>query len=189
MRDADDCNIYVKSVRAGQRVWASVTRFLARRLRLAVNEAKSAVDPPGRRTFLGLSFTGRRPHRRRVSDKALKAGKHEIRRRTRRTRGVALRRVVEDLRAYLEGWYRYMGFAEAQSSLKELDSWIQRRLRCSLWKQWGRHGYQALRNRGVSRELAWNTWKSAHGPWRLSRSHRTAVCVTRMYGGVGGERP
>jgi Reverse transcriptase (RNA-dependent DNA polymerase) len=91
VRYADDCNIYVKSARAGQRVLTSVTRFLARRLKLAVNAAKSAVDRPWRRTFLGFTFTGRRPNRRRVSEKALKACKQEVRRLTARTRGARRR--------------------------------------------------------------------------------------------------
>jgi RNA-directed DNA polymerase len=181
VRYADDCNIYVKSVRAGQRVLASVTRFLERRLKLAVNAAKSAVDRPWRRTFLGFTFTGRRPNRRRVSDKALKACKEEVRRRTFRTRGESLVRVVGDLRRYLDGWYTYFGFAQAPSSFKELDSWIRRRLRCYLWKQWDRRRYRQLRRRGVSRDLAWNTVKSAHGPWRISRSPALAIALPGSY--------
>jgi RNA-directed DNA polymerase len=181
VRYADDCNIYVKSGRAGQRVLASVTRFLERRLKLAVNAAKSAVDRPWRRTFLGFTFTGRRPNRRRVSDKALKACKEEVRRRTFRTRGESLVRVVGDLRRYLDGWYTYFGFAEAPSSFKELDSWIRRRLRCYLWKQWDRRRYRQLRRRGVSRDLAWNTVKSAHGPWRISRSPALAIALPGSY--------
>lgn len=81
-----------------------------------------------------------------------------------RTRGVSLARVVGDLRQYLSGWYAYCGFAEAPSSFKERDSWIRRRLRCYRGKQWGRRRYRELRRRGVSRDLAWNTAKSAHGP-------------------------
>jgi RNA-directed DNA polymerase len=181
VRYADDGNIDVKSVRAGQRVLASVTRFLERRLKLAVNAAKSAVDRPWRRTFLGFTFTGRRPNRRRVSDKALKACKEEIRRRTFRTRGESLVRVVGDLRRYLDGWYTYFGFAEAPSSFKALDSWIRRRLRCYLWKQWDRRRYRQLRRRGVSRDLAWNTVKSAHGPWRISRSPALAIALPGSY--------
>jgi RNA-directed DNA polymerase len=181
VRYADDCNIYVKSVRAGQRVLASVTRFLARRLKLAVNAAKSAVDRPWRRTFLGFTFTGRRPNRRRVSKKALKACQQEVRRLTARTRGVSLGRVLGELRQYLDGWYAYFGFAEAPSSFKELDSWLRRRLRCYLWKQWGRRRYRELRRRGVSRDLAWNTVKSAHGPWRLSRSPALAIALPGSY--------
>jgi RNA-directed DNA polymerase len=186
VRYADDCNIYVKSARAGQRVLASVTRFLARRLKLAVNAAKSAVDRPWRRTFLGFTFTGHRPNRRRVSEKALKACKQEVRRLTFRTRGVSLARVVGDLRQYLSGWYAYFGFAEAPSSFKELDSWIRRRLRCYRWKQWGRRRYRELRRRGVSRDLAWNTVKSAHGPWRISRSPALAIALPgRYFDGLG----
>jgi RNA-directed DNA polymerase len=181
VRYAAECNIYVKSVRAGQRVLASVTRFLERRLKLAVNAAKSAVDRPWRRTFLGFTFTGRRPNRRRVSDKALKACKEESRRRTFRTRGESLVRVVGDLRRYLDGWSTYFGFAAAPSSFKELDSWIRRRLRCYLWKQWDRRRYRQLRRRGVSRDLAWNTVKSAHGPWRISRSPALAIALPGSY--------
>ena len=105
VRDADDGNIDVKSVQAGQRVLASVTRFLERRLQRRVNEAKSAVARPWRRTFLGFTCTGHRPNRRRVSEKALRACKQEVRRRTSRTRGVALGQVLRDLRRYLDGWY------------------------------------------------------------------------------------
>jgi RNA-directed DNA polymerase len=143
---------------------------LKRKLKLVVNAAKSAVDRPWRRTFLGFSFTGRQPNRRQVSVKALKAFKQEIRRLTQRTRGVSLPQVVQEVRRYATGWYAYFGWAEATSVFKELDSWVRRRLRCYLWKQWGRRRYRELRNRGVSRDLAWNTTKSAHGPWRLSRS-------------------
>jgi hypothetical protein len=110
-----DSNIYVQSLRAGQRVLASVTRFLERRLKLTVNAAKSAVDRPWRRTFLGFTFTRRRPNRRQVSEKALKALKQEVRQWTGRTRGVPLQRVVQDLRQDLEGWYGSFRFAEGQS--------------------------------------------------------------------------
>jgi RNA-directed DNA polymerase len=158
-------------------VLASVTRFFARRLKLTVNAAKSAVDRPWRRTFLGFTFMGRRPHRRQVSDKALKAFKQEVRQRTSRTRGVPLRRLVHELRQDLEGWYAYFRFAEAQSTFKELDSWVRRRLRRYVWKQWGRRRYRDLRKRGVSQDLAWNTCKSAHGPWRLSRSPALAIAL------------
>jgi RNA-directed DNA polymerase len=177
VRDADDSNISVRSRRAGQRVLASVTRFLERRLKRTVHAAKSAVDRPWRRTFLGFTCTGRRPHRRRVSNKALQAFKQEVRQRTSRTRGVSLPRVAHELRQYLEGWYAAFRFAEAQSMFKELDSWVRRRLRCYVWKQWGRRQYRELRKRGVSQDLAWNTCKSAHGPWRLSRSPALAIAL------------
>jgi RNA-directed DNA polymerase len=189
VRDADDGNISVKSARAGQRVLASVTRFLARRLKLAVNAAKRAVDRPWRRTFLGFTCTGQRPNRRRVSEQALKACKQEVRRLTFRTRGVSLARVVGARRQYLSGWYADVGFAEAPSRFKELDSWSRRRLRCYRWKPWGRRRYRERRRRGVSRDLAWNTVKSAHGPWRLSRSPALAIALPgRYFDGLGRPR-
>ncbi len=170
VRDADDGHSYVRSARAGARVLASVTGYLKRKLKLVVNAAKSAVDRPWRRTFFGFSFKGRQPHRRQVSVKALKAFKQEIRRLTHRTRGVSWPQVVQEVRRYVTSWYAYFGWAEATSVFKELDSWVRRRLQCYLWKPWGRRRYGELRNRGVSHDLAWNTTKSAHGPWRLSRS-------------------
>jgi hypothetical protein len=189
VRDADDGNISVKSARAGQRVLASVTRFLARRLKLAVNAAKRAVDRPWRRTFLGFTCTGQRPNRRRVSEQALKACKQEVRRLTFRTRGVSLARVVGARRQYLSGWYADVGFAEAPSRFKELDSWSRRRLRCYRWQPWGRRRYRERRRRGVSRDLAWNTVKSAHGPWRLSRSPALAIALPgRYFDGLGRPR-
>jgi len=179
-RYADDCNVYVRSLKAGERVMASVTKYLVRVLKLKVNEAKSAVDRPWRRKFLGFSFT-RWPYRRRVADAALKRFKDEVRRKTCRTRGMSLHRVIAELKLYLRGWRAYFGFSEARSVFRELDKWIVRRLRCYLWKQWGGRGYRELRKRGVSVELAWNTSKSAHGPWRLSRSPALSFALPRRY--------
>ncbi len=181
VRYADDCNIYVKSKRAAERVLASITRFLSRKLKLKVNEAKSAVGRVWKRTFLGFSFTGRRPNRRRISKEALKKFKEHIRELTFRTRGVRLEEVVMNLRQYILGWWTYFGYAETQSILKELDSWVRRRLRCYQLKQWGRAGYRELVKRGVSRDLAWNTSKSAHGPWRLSRSPARSFALPAKY--------
>jgi RNA-directed DNA polymerase len=178
VRDADESTISVQSARAGQRVLARVSRVVARRLQRTVNAAKSAGDRPWRRPFLGCTFTGRRPYRRPVSDKALRACKQEVRQRTRRTRGVPLRRIGHELRPDLAGWYAYFGFAEAQSRCKELDSWVRRRLRCSVWKPWGRRRSRELRKPGVSQDLAWKTCTSAHGPWRLSRSPALAIALS-----------
>jgi RNA-directed DNA polymerase len=181
VRYADDGNIYVKSERAGQRVKASLTRFLAVRLKLMVNEVKSAVDRPWKRKFLGFSFTARRPNRRRVAEAPLARFKDEVRRLTCRTRGVSLARVVEDLKRYLNGWKAYFGFAEVRSVFRELDKWLCRRLRCYLWKQWGRGRYRKLKARGISTDLAWNTVKSAHGPWRLSCSPALSIALPTVY--------
>ncbi len=179
-RYADDCNIYVRSLRAGQRVLASISRYLSTKLKLKVNEAKSAVGRPWERKFLGFSFT-RRGFKLCVSEAAEKRFKAKIREITGRTRGRSIRQVVRELREYLLGWKGYFGLCEVSSRFKELDSWIRRRLRCYHWKQWGRRGYKELRKRGVSRQLAWNTAKSAHGPWRLSRSPALAFALTGRY--------
>lgn len=171
VRYADDCNIYVSSRRAGERVLASIKHFLEKRLKLKVNEKKSAVDRPWNRRILGFTFTrGRHQYRRAVSEKAIAAFKDKVRRLTQRTRGYSLAQIIYELRPALLGWRAYFGHAEVISPLVELDKWIRRKLRCYQWKQWGRSGYRRLRAMGISRELAWNTAKSAHGPWRLSRS-------------------
>lgn len=188
VRYADDSNVYVRSKRAGQRVLRSISRFLAKRLKLSVSEGKSAVGRPWERKFLGFSFS-RHDFRRRISPEAIKRFKGKIRGITRRTRGRRIERVATELGEYLLGWKAYFGYAEVRSPLKELDSWIRRRLRCYLWKQWGRRGYRELRRRGVSRELAWNTAKSTHGPWRLSRSPALAFALPVSYfAGLGVPR-
>jgi RNA-directed DNA polymerase len=180
VRYADDCNVYVRSKRAGCRVMRSVSGYLSERLKLKVNEAKSAVARPWERKFLGFSFS-RFDLRRRISRETIKRFKERIREITNRTRGRSIVGIAAELGRYLRGWKAYFGFAEALSPLKELDSWVRRRLRCYLWKQWGRRGYRELRKRGVSRELAWNTAKSAHGPWRLSRSPGLAFALPASY--------
>lgn len=181
VRYADDSNVYVRSRRSGERVKASVTRFLERRLKLEVNETKSAVDRPSNRKFLGFTFTRGRVARRKVSEKALLAFKARVRELTSRTRGRTMRQIVKELRLYVLGWRGYYGFAEVASPLRDLDKWIRRRLRCYHWKQWGRKGYRELRKRGISRDLAWNTAKSAHGPWRLSASPALAIALPVQY--------
>jgi RNA-directed DNA polymerase len=171
VRYADDCNVYVKSKRAGERVLASITHWLSRYLKLTVNAQKSAVDRPWHRSFLGFTVSRRgKLKRRKVSDKSLKRFKLRIRVITRRTRGRTLNHIVTELRRYLLGWRAYFGYAEVKSPLRDLDKWVRRRLRSYIWKQWGRAQYRELRKRGIDRFLAWNTAKSAHGPWRLSAS-------------------
>jgi len=178
-RYADDCKIYVRSRRAGLRVLSSITLFLCLRLKLKVNESKSGVGRLWEQSFLGFRFSWHL--NRRISPEALKAFKDRVRKITGRTRGRLIKQIVLELGRYLKGWGAYFGFAEVRSIFKELDSWIKRRLRCYLWKQWGRRGYRELRQRGVSRDLAWNTVKSAHGPWRLSRSPALAFALPARY--------
>jgi len=179
VRYADDCNIYIKSKRAGLRVLGSISRFLSCHLKLSVNEAKSAVDRPWKRQFLGFTFSSRL--NRRISTKSIKRFKTRIREITCRVRGRRIEVIVRELRRFMLGWQGYFNFTEVRYILRELDSWVKRRLRCYLWKQWGRRGYRELLKRGVSRDLAWNTAKSAHGPWRLSRSPGLAFALPAKY--------
>src|SRR6266700_1172171 len=170
-RYADDCNIYVRSQRAGARVMASVERFLTRRLKLKVNKAKSAVARPSTRKFLGFIFTyGKRP-RRRIAPQAVARFRGRIRELTRRTRGRSLAQIVKGLSVYLIGWRGYFGFCETPSVVRELDQWTRRRLRAIAWKQWkrGPTRFAELRRRGVGRDLAAQSAGSPHGP-----SHRLA---------------
>lgn len=186
VRYADDCNIYIKSRRAGVRVLKSITRYLEKRLRLKVNEKKSAVDHPWNRVFLGFTFTRKAPFRIKVSDKAIDKLKNEVRDLTKRTRGYSFTRITSELTVYLRGWKGYFGITEVTSYLKDVDKWIRRKLRCYLWKQWGRRGYRELKNRGISTQLAWNTAKSAHGPWRLSNSPALSIALpTKFFTSIG----
>ena len=176
VRYADDCNIYVRSARAGQRVMESVTRFITKRLKLKVNQQKSAVARPEERKFLGFSFTRNREPKRRIAPKAMARFKERVRELTRRTRGVSLEEMVADLSAYLRGWRGYFGFCQTPSVLMHLDSWIRRRLRAVVWQQWKRFGRRVkeLQKRGVSRDWAVRTASSGLGPWRLS--HNPTIC-------------
>jgi RNA-directed DNA polymerase len=178
-RYADDCNIYVRSERAGQRVMASITQFITRRLKLKVNEAKSAVARPWDRKFLGFSFTNNRKPKRRIAPKARQRFKDRVRVLTRRTRGVSLPVLVNQLAEYLRGWRGYFGFCQTPSVLLELDSWVRRRLRCFKWKQWkrGKRRFAELRRLGVGKDLAAQTAGSSHGPWRISRSPALSIAL------------
>jgi RNA-directed DNA polymerase len=171
-RYADDCNIYVRSERAGKRVMQSVTGFIRRRLKLQVNEAKSAVARPQDRKFLGFSFTSGTEPKRRVAPKALCRCKQKIRELTRRTRGISVEQMAKELATYLRGWRGYFGFCETPSVLRQLDQWIRHRLRATIWKQW-KHGkvrFAKLRLRKIATDLAARTAGSPHGPWRLANS-------------------
>src|SRR5262250_674731 len=183
VRYADDCNIYVGSERAGQRVMQSVTRFITHRLKLKVNQAKSAVARPGQRKFLGFSFTGEREPRRRIAPKAIARFKERIREQTRRTRGISLRQMVKEIVPYLRGWLGYFGDCQTPSVLRDLEKWVRRRLRSVVWKQWkrGRTRFRELRKRGVSKDLAAQTAGSPHGPWRIANSPALRIALPNAY--------
>lgn len=183
VRYADDCNSYVRSRRAGERVMASITRFLTERLKLKVNQDKSQVERPWKVKFLGFSFTNGQEPKRRLAPKAVERFKERVRDETRRTRGVSMTRMVADLSRYLRGWHGYFGYCETPSVLRDLDSWVRRRLRSVVWKQWkrGRVRFRALRARGVGKDLAAQTAGSCHGPWRLSKSPALSYALPNAY--------
>jgi RNA-directed DNA polymerase len=188
VRYADDCNIYVRSQKAGERVMASIEKFLAKRLKLKVNKAKSAVAKPSVRKFLGFSFTSGREPRRRLAPQALARFKSRVRELTRRTCGRSLARIAKELSVYLIGWRSYFGFCQTLSVLRELDEWIRRRLRAIAWKQWkrGPARFSELRRRGVGRVLAAKTASSPRGPWRLSNSPALTIALPNaLFGSLG----
>lgn len=172
VRYADDCNIYVKSERAGQRVMESVKTFIANKLKLKINESKSAVARPGERKFLGFSFTrsGKTPNRRKIAPQALGRFKTKIRVLTNRNRGKSIEQVVEDLSSYLRGWGGYFGFCQTRPVLMNMDSWIRRRLRCLMWRQWKvyRRRKAELIKRGIGPEQAHCAAWCNRGPWPMS---------------------
>ncbi len=182
-RYADDCNIYVRSKRSGRRVMESVTQFITQRLKLKVNEAKSAVARPWDRKFLGFSFTKGREPKRRIAPQARQRFKKRVRELTRRTRGISLPVMVNQLADYLRGWRGYFSFCQTPSVLKELDSWIRRRLRSVQWKQWkrGKRRFAELRRLGVREDLAARTAGSPHGPWRISRSPALSCAMPNTF--------
>jgi len=183
VRYADDSNIYVDSERAGQRVMESVTRFITHRLKLKVNQAKSAVARPRQRKFLGFSFTSERKPRRRIAPKTIVRFKERIRELTRRTRGISLTQMVKEIATYLRGWLGYFGDCQTPWVLQSLESWLRRRLRSVVWKQWkrGRTRFRELRKRGVRKDLAAKTAGSPQGPWRLANSPALGIALPNAY--------
>lgn len=166
-RYADDCNIYVGTKRSAERVMASVTAFLEKRLKLTVNREKSAVARPWDRQFLGYGMTPHRNPKLKVGKKALERLKSKLREVSRKGRGRNLKRVIEEATPILRGWSNYFKLAEVKKPFEELDSWFRRKLRCILWRQWKRTFTRArkLMQRGLSEERAWRSATNGRGPW------------------------
>jgi RNA-directed DNA polymerase len=183
VRYADDCNIYVRSQRAGERVMESMRRFIEKKLKLKINDSKSAVARPAERKFLGFSFFWRSGPRRRIAPKAIERFKERIRRLTQRTRGASMERIISELSSYLKGWRGYFRFCETPTVLISLEEWMRRRLRSVYWKQWkkSRKRFAELTRRGVAKELAAKTVGSCHGPWRLSNSPALSIALPIKY--------
>lgn len=166
-RYADDCNIYVKSKEAGERVMASITRFLADRLKLTVNAAKSAEEQPWKRKFLGYSLTWHKAPKLRIAPTSLKRQEDKIRGVLKGARGRSLTKVIAELNPILRGWAAYYKLTETKQALEEMDGWIRRKLRCMLWRQWKRPYTRAknLMKAGLPEERACRSAFNQRGPW------------------------
>lgn len=183
-RYADDCNIYVRSERSGKRVMDSVERFLSKKLKLKVNRQKSAVARPQERKFLGFSFASAKRLKIKLSEKASKAVKHRIRQITRRSRRITLAQVVKELNTYLKGWLGYYRLIETPTTFRDMDSWIRRRLRCYVMKQWIKNchtRYKGLRALGVSHTSARPVAGSHKGPWAMSNMKPVKVAMPNRF--------
>lgn len=154
-RFGDDCNVYVRSQRVGQRVMHSLTNFIEKKLKLKVNRTKSAVDRVHRRSFVGFSFLHNRSPKIRISSKAIKRFKDTIRELTRMGKWTRAQEVIARVAKYCRGWLAYFGFSQTPSKLKILASWVRRRLRNVLWKQWetAKNRTKQLINLGVNHDL------------------------------------
>ena len=167
VRYADDCNVYVRSRRAGERVMASVKAFLGGVLKLTVNEAKSAVARPWERKFLGYSVTAHRDSRLRIAPQSLKRMRERIKELLRQGRGRSLATTIENLNPLLRGWINYFSLSQTRTAIEELDVWVRRHLRQLVWKQWKRPKTRECRMRrlGLAPERAWRSSVNGRGPW------------------------
>lgn len=183
VRYADDGNIYVKTMRAGERVMSSVTKFLEAKLKLKVNTAKSAVARPSQRKFLGFSFTSQKDARLRISLQAQAKFKQKVRELTRRSWGVSLEIRIQRLNSYTRGWLGYFHVAETPSVLLSLDSWLHRRMRQCALKQWKKPKtkFRNLRKLGLDRDFAAKLSYSRKGSWRLSLTKQLHKAFDKKY--------
>lgn len=183
-RYADDCNIYVYSEKAGRRVLNSITKFLEKRLRLTVNQDKSAVDRPWKRKFLGFSFTSLKKTTVRVHEKSVEKIKSKVKEICKTGRGCNIRTFIkEKLNPVIRGWGNYFKHADTYTYAKELDGWIRRRLRVIMWRQWGKVKvkYRKLISLGVCPEQAYMMANSSRGPWRMSGFSTMARAISPAY--------
>lgn len=183
-RYADDCNVYVGSRKAGERVMESLTRFLKQRLRLQVNQGKSAVDRPWRRGFLGYSMTFHKESRIKVTAQAVKRLRRNVKELVRQGRGRNLGRFIsEDLNPLLRGWIQYFRLAEVRGVFEELDEWLRRKLRCILWRQWksARTRHQKLLARNIMEKRSRTSSCNSRGAWWNSGASHMNEAFPKKY--------
>jgi len=173
-RYADDCNIYVKTEKAGERVMLSLTNFLAKKLKLKVNPHKSAVDKPWNRKFLGFSFTrGKNPMRIKIHESRIKRFKDKVKKHCKHFKSKNVDTTIKKyLMPYIRGWINYYSLTEARTIVKELDSWVRRRIRAGLWRMWKKpkSRIKNLMKLKINKEDAKRMAHSSKGPWRLSKT-------------------
>ena len=187
-RYADDCNIYVRSRKAGERVMESISRFLEKRLRLKVNREKSAVDRPWKRDFLGYTMTWHRQPRLKVSPDSVKRIRGKIRELMWKARGCSLTKVIGELVPLLRGWINYFRLSSVKITFEELDEWIRRRLRCVIWQHWKKPFTRAkkLIQWGIEKETAYISAYNGRGAWWNSgRAHRNLAFPTKWFAEQG----
>jgi len=162
----------VKTKRAGERVKASVTEFIESRLKLKVNQAKSAVDRPWKRKFLGFSFSVNQDPKVRIAKQSLQKAEAKIRAITSRKKSMKMEERIKELNQYLIGWCGYFSLADTPSIFPNMDSWIRRRLRMCLWKQWKnpRTKVKRLVSLGVPKDKAFEWGNTRKGYWRIAGS-------------------
>lgn len=172
VRYADDCNIYVKTRRAGERVKKSITAFIENRLKLKVNQDKSAVERPWKRKFLGFSFTVNKDPKVRIAPQSMKKVKTRIREITSRKKPLSMEQRIKELNRYLTGWGGYFMLADTPSAFQGLDEWIRRRLRMCLWKQWKKPKTKVKRlvSLGIPKDKAFEWGNTRKGYWRIAGS-------------------
>lgn len=182
-RYADDCNIYVKSKVAGERVLASLTRYLKEKLKLTVNQTKSAVAAPWERKFLGYSLTRHKAPKLRIAATSQERLESKVREVFKTARGQSLSQIVEQLNPILRGWAAYFSLSETRRNLEELDGWIRRKLRCILWRQWKRPWTRAqnMMKAGLREERAHRSAFNQRGPWWNSGASHMNQCFPKRY--------
>ena len=184
VRYADDCVIFVRSERAGNRVMESVSRFIEKKLRLKVNREKSALDLPWKSKYLGFCVTNSRKNPKiRIHWKSIKRFRERVREITARRRGRSLSQVIGELMEFMNGWWNYFGITESFNRLRPLAHWIRRRLRALIWKQWKnrRTRVRELLKRGISRNFALTTGCARKGPWRMSKVKWVHIALPDVY--------
>jgi len=180
-RYADDCNIYVKSKKAAERVMASITRFLEEELKLKVNKEKSAVDRPWKLKFLGFSFYLKKGEARvRVHPKSVKRLKAKLKAVTGRSNAMSINERIIKLKQIINGWVNYFGISDMGNLAKELDEWLRRRIRMCYWKRWKRikTRHDNLVRLGIDNRKAWEYANTRKGYWRISNSPILARALT-----------